>query len=256
MERHASSDSNAAVADPLVRAALVERQKYNRNARFYNLTELPMEWLFYRRWRRRLFSLVKGPRILEVGVGTGKNLPFYPGGLWAVGVDLSEKMMSKARSSAKAKGVYLCQADAQHLAFRDAVFDSVVATFVFCSVPDPIVGMKEIRRVLKPEGQLLLLEHVRPQNRALAAIFDAADPLVFAASGVHINRTTADNLRKAGFRIVREENLLSTVYKLFVVEKAEGVAQAPEEAEGTWHSKRDVPTPAPHATGKTKGEKQ
>lgn len=207
--------------DTLTGAARLERQKYNRNARFYNLAELPMEWLFYRRWRRRLFSRLRGGRLLEVGVGTGKNLPYYPPGAWAAAIDLSEGMMSRARPLAQARGVHLVQMDAQRLAFRDNSFDAVVATFVFCSVPEPVVGLQEIRRVLKPDGQVLLLEHVLPQNPLLRALFNALDPLVSALSGVHINRRTAENLRRAGLRIHEEKNLLGTVFKFFVAERGE-----------------------------------
>jgi ubiquinone/menaquinone biosynthesis C-methylase UbiE len=216
--------------DPLTEAARVEREKYNRTARLYNIMEFPMEFLWYRRWRRRLFELVEGPRLLEVGVGTGKNLPSYPADIWAVAVDLSEKMMAKARPLALEKGVRLVQMDAQRLALRDASFDTVLATFVFCSVPDPIAGLSEIRRVLKPGGRALFLEHVLPESRPLAGLFNALDPVVAAASGVHINRRTAENLQRAGLHLVKEENLLSTIFKLFVAERADTIETRPVEA--------------------------
>jgi len=152
---------------------------------------------------------------MEVGVGTGKNLKYYQQEFWAIGVDLSEAMMSKAKPLAKSKGIPLAQMDAQYLAFCDNIFDTVVATFVFCSVPDPIKGLKEIHRVLKPDGQALFIEHVLPQNPLLAWTFNTLDPLTSALSGVHINRKTSDNIHKAGFKLIREENLLLTIFKLF-----------------------------------------
>lgn len=200
------------------KATLITRKKYDRNAKFYNLMELPLELFWYARWRRRLFRKVRGPRVLEVGVGTGKNLRYYRQEYWASGVDLSEEMMFKAKPLAKSKGIPLALMDAQQLAFGDSIFDTVVATFVFCSVPDPIKGLQEIQRVLKPEGQALLIEHVLPENALMAWTFNTLDPLTSALSGVHINRKTSDNIHKAGFKLIREENLLFTIFKMFFAE--------------------------------------
>lgn len=201
------------------------RKKYNRSARFYNLTEIPMELSLFRHWRRRLFDNLSGQRVLEIGVGTGKNLKFYPDGLSIVGIDLSEGMMAKAQPIARSKGIALAQMDAEHLAFADATFDAVVATFVFCSVPDPVVGFKEIRRVLKPGGQVMLLEHVLPENRLLAWIFNRVNNFVVNRSGVHINRETADNFRKAGLKSIREENLFSSVFKFFITKSNNNISR-------------------------------
>ena len=192
------------------------RQKYNRNARFYNLTEIPMELSLFKRWRRRLFENLKGQQVLEIGVGTGKNLKFYPDGLSVVGIDLSEGMMAKAQSIARSKGIALAQMDAEHLAFPDATFDTVIATFVFCSVPDPVAGFKEIKRVLKPGGQVMLLEHVLPENRLLAWIFNRVNNFVVNRSGVHINRKTSENIRRAGLKLNEERKMLGSVFRRFI----------------------------------------
>lgn len=193
------------------------RNKYNRTSRFYNVLEWPMELAFYRRWRRSLFTLLRGSRILEVGLGTGKNLPFYRGKPWNVtAVELSEGMLSKARADDRIQAIALVQADAQYLPFRPASFDAVLATFVFCSVPDPVQGFREIRRVLRPGGRLYLLEHVLPENPLLARLFNRLNPLTVQRVGVNINRKTAENIRKAGFELEVEKNLLSTIFKLFV----------------------------------------
>lgn len=192
------------------------RQKYNRNARFYDLTEIPMELSLFRRWRKRLFKNIRGQRILEIGVGTGKNLKYYPEGVSLVGIDLSEGMMAKARPIAHAKGIALAQMDAERLAFPDATFDTVVATFVFCSVPDPVAGFKEIKRVLKPGGQVMLLEHVLPENRLLVWFFNRLNNFTVNQSGVHINRKTADNIRKAGLKLINEQKLFGSIFKRFI----------------------------------------
>ncbi len=155
---------------------------------------------------------------MEVGVGTGKNLKYYGTDHWTVAIDISEGMLSKAKKSAKSRGISLLQMDAQELAFKDNVFDTVFATFVFCSVPDPIQGLKEIKRVLKTDGQLLLIEHVLPQNPVLRWIFNVLDSLTTSISGVHINRKTGENIRKAGFELKKEENLLFSIFKFFEAE--------------------------------------
>jgi len=175
-----------------------------------------MEFLFYRHWRKKIFQNTRGKRVLEIGVGTGKNLKYYDADYWPVAVDLSEGMLSKAKSKAKARGVQLAQMDAQQLAFKDSVFDTVFASFVFCSVPDPLRGLEEIKRALKPDGRLLLIEHVLPRNPVLRWVFHRLDPLTSSISGVHINRDTAENIRKAGFELVKEENLLFSIFKFFI----------------------------------------
>jgi len=192
------------------------RKKYNRNSFLYNFFEFPVEVLFYRRWRKQLFSNLDSKNFLEVGVGTGKNFKYHPAESVVIGIDLSEGMLRKARTLSKSKTKFLMQSDIQRLPFNDSSFDQVVATFVFCSVPDPTIGLKEIKRILKPGGKLYLLEHVLPENKVLAEIFNVFNFLAVKQGGVFINRRTADNIKAAGFKIVKENNLLLTVFKLFI----------------------------------------
>ena len=196
----------------------ITRKKYNRNSVLYNFFEFPVEVLFYGKWRKQLFSNLGLKKFLEVGVGTGKNFQYHPAGSMVVGVDLSEGMLRKAKKNKKRNTKLLIQSDVQNLPFKDASFDQVVATFVFCSVPDPVIGLKEIKRILKPGGKLYLLEHVLPENKLLAKLFNALNFITVKQGGVFINRRTADNIKAAGFRIVKEKNLLSTVFKSFISE--------------------------------------
>lgn len=191
------------------------RKRYNRIAFLYDFMEAPMESLRFASWRRRLTDRIAGPKALEVGVGTGKNLPYYPKDVHLTAIDLSPQMLARAKQKASKMGndVDLKEMDVQHLDFADNTFDTVFATFVFCSVPDPIAGLEELKRVCKPDGRLLLLEHMRPGNSTLGFIFDVLNPMVVRMMGANINRRTTDNLRAAGWQIRREEHLSSDIVR-------------------------------------------
>jgi ubiquinone/menaquinone biosynthesis C-methylase UbiE len=105
--------------------------------------------------------------------------------------------------------------DAEDLAFRDGAFDTVLATCVFCTVPDPVRGLREARRVLKDGGEVVLLEHMRPGG-FLGKLFDLLDPIASRLMGPHINRRTLDNVRKAGLVVLEERNVFSDWIKFIV----------------------------------------
>jgi ubiquinone/menaquinone biosynthesis C-methylase UbiE len=135
-------------------------------ARLYDILEWPIEHFRFASWRTRLKNCIQGSHVLEVGVGTGKNLPYYPEDLKVTAIDLSPRMLARARTKAPKIGseIELLEMDVQHLDFPDHYFDTIFATFVFCSVPNPVAGLQELRRVCKTDGKLFLLEHVRPGN--------------------------------------------------------------------------------------------
>ncbi len=191
------------------------RRRYDRLAWVYDLLEAPLERGRFSRWRSRLKERIIGENALEVGVGTGKNLPYYPQGVKMTAIDISPRMLARARRRAASLGieVELREMDVQALEFEDATFHTVFATFVFCSVPDPIVGLRELRRVCRPQGRLLLLEHMRPENPLLGLIFDLLNPVVVRMMGANINRRTMSNIRQAGWKIVQEEHLSSDIIR-------------------------------------------
>ena len=191
------------------------QRRYDRIAPFYDFMEWPLEFLRFAGWRSKLTNKIVGPRVLEVGVGTGKNMQFYPPGVEVTGIDLSPRMLERARKRADnlELDVDLREMDAQNLKFPNRNFDTVFATFVFCSVPDPIAGLQELRRICKTDGVLLLIEHMRPENWWLGCLFDLLNPLIVRLMGANINRRTINNLRHAGWRIESSENLSSDIVR-------------------------------------------
>ncbi len=192
------------------------KARYSRIAPLYDLLEAPMERFFHSRFRRRLFTHVQPCEILEIGVGTGRNLEYYPAGARVTAIDLSPRMLERARRRIGSPQVTILEMDAQALDFPGDSFDIVLATFVFCSVPDPVLGLAEARRVCKPSGELLLLEHVRPERPLVGGVFDLLNPLIRRLLGPEINRRTILNIQAAGWKVKTVENLLSDIVKLVV----------------------------------------
>ena len=183
------------------RATQLTRARYDRIAGFYDRLERPLERRSFQQWRTMLWERVQGPRVLEIGVGTGKNMPCYHKGWQITALDLSPRMLEQAKRRAEREHVEvdLQLGDAQALPFADASFDTVIATFVFCSVPDPVQGLREAARVLAPFGQLLLLEHVLSGNVILRPLMHLANPLLVRMSGANMNRETVKHVERAGF---------------------------------------------------------
>jgi len=194
------------------------RNRYDRLSPYYDLLECFLEKLAFSKWRKRAFGLLEGENILEVGVGTGKNLDYYPPEKKLTAIDFSPGMLSRARRKVEENkvNVDLREMDVQKLKFDDQSFDTVLTTFVFCSVPDPIKGLKEIKRVCKKEGKIILLEHVRPSGRLLGKLFDTLNPVIVGLMGVNINRRTVASLERAGFKIEEERNLFNNIVKIVV----------------------------------------
>ena len=197
-------------------ATALTRTRYQRLSVVYDRMEGMAEHR-YAPWRAKLWSLVKGPKVLEAGVGTGKNMPFYPPGMDITAVDLTPGMLERARQRAQNLNIYpdLQLGDVQALEFSDASFDTAIATFVFCSVPDPVLGLRELKRVVRSGGQVLLLEHMRSQSEALGLVMDALNPPVVRMMGANINRRTVENVQKAGLILENVEDLgLGGIFKL------------------------------------------
>jgi ubiquinone/menaquinone biosynthesis C-methylase UbiE len=212
-----------------------EHNAYDRYARCLDIAESCLEGVaLINSLRRRSWSAARGPLVLEIGVGSGRGLPFHPGDARVVAFDFSPSMLKCAIAKAAQSGSQadLLLADVNHLPFRSGVFDTVLATFVFCMVLDPVAALSEAARACRPDGHVVLLEHVRPENPLLGK---AADVLERFASrgGEHVNRDTAANVRKAGLEILREEKHRMGIVKLMQARpKAARAAVAEGESNG------------------------
>jgi len=194
-----------------------EKKRYDRIVPLFDLMEFLPEKIAMVHWRKQLLSYLNAGQTLELGVGTGKNLPHYAPGFQLVAVDISQRMIEIARKKVLPEHtVRFAVMNAETLGFPDQIFDNVVVTFVFCSVFDPLKGLKELRRVVKPGGQVLFLEHVLPGSPVLKFLFNLLNPLVVQIFGANINRRTVENIARAGFTVKREMNLWGDVVKLIV----------------------------------------
>jgi len=181
------------------------RRLYDRIAERYDRAE---------RWERRLFGadargLVREAQgdVLELAVGTGRNLELYPPQARVTGIELSGGMLERARSRARDLGrdVDLRQGDAQALPFPEAAFDTVVCTFSLCTIPDERRALAQARRVLRPGGLLLLVEHVRSPNPLVRLLERLAEPVMSRIAGDHLLRDPLDHLEGTGFRVEHVE---------------------------------------------------
>jgi phosphatidylethanolamine/phosphatidyl-N-methylethanolamine N-methyltransferase len=204
------------------KATVTAKKRYNRIAPFYDFVEGLVERSRYSRWRRLLWDKVEGENILEIGVGTGKNYPYYPLDVSITAIDFSEKMLKIARDKAEKIDlkVKLMRMDVENLEFEDDTFDTVVGSFVFCSVPDPIRGLEEVKRVVKPGGKVVLMEHVLSSNKIMAVLMNLINPLVTRIMGPNINRRTVDNVVLSGLRVENVTELALGIFKLIEARKA------------------------------------
>jgi ubiquinone/menaquinone biosynthesis C-methylase UbiE len=179
----------------------------------YDQGMLPLEMLILRRLRRRIFPALRGD-VLELGVGTGVNLPLYNAHASVTGFDASAEMLSWAARRMNGAPPDLVQGDAQRLPFADERFDVVAASLLFCSVADPAQGLAEARRVLRPGGRLMLLEHAR--GRGLGRwLTDLLHPVWRAWSrSCCLNRETARTVSQVGFDVQNVERRVLGIFQV------------------------------------------
>jgi len=197
---------------------------YERIARLYDLLDLPFEYGRYRRIRPLLFSGLSG-RVLDAGVGTGRNMPFYPRGAEMVGIDLSPAMLARAerRRAALDAKADLRRMDVTRLDFPDASFDAAVATFLFCVLPEELQApaMAELGRVVKPGGEIRLLEYVRPTGAFRQVMARLWEPWMRFAYSAGFDRRTEAHVTEAGLEVVEARFVVDDLVKYLTLRRAQ-----------------------------------
>ena len=186
------------------------KARYERIAPHYDFWDAVPERLFYSAWRRRLWEGLAAGRILEIGVGTGKNIPFYPAGAQVTAIDTSPRMLKRAAKRAAARrdvAIELRVMDASRLSLADNTFDAVVGSFILTVLDEPQRALEEIKRVCRPGGALHLIEFTRSDKRLTALLQDLAAPLTYAVYGARVNRDITGLIERSGYRIVSAEAL-------------------------------------------------
>ncbi|HEX2134306.1 MAG TPA: class I SAM-dependent methyltransferase [Microvirga sp.] len=201
------------------------RDRYERIAALYDLLDLPFEHGRYRGIRPQLFEGLSG-RILDAGVGTGRNIPFYPPEARVVGIDLSPAMLARAERRAKRLGraVELRQMDVTRLELPERSFDAAVASFLFCVLPDElqVPALRELERVLKPGGTARLMDYVRPQGTLRGAVARLWEPWMAWAFGAGFDRRTEEHVRETGLEIVEARFVVADLIKLISLRRPAG----------------------------------
>jgi ubiquinone/menaquinone biosynthesis C-methylase UbiE len=194
--------------------------RYQRIAPFYDLLDLPFEYRRYRPIRPLLFDGLSG-RILDAGVGTGRNMSFYPREASIVGIDLSPAMLARAvhRKAHTGARIELRQMDVTQLDFPPASFDAAVATFLFCVLADElqVPALRELHRVVRPGGRIRLLEYVRPRGRLRLLGVRLWEPWVAWAYGAGFDRNTARHVPQAGLELMDARFVVDDLLQLLTV---------------------------------------
>ena len=189
---------------------------YDKFAKGYDKALAPFEKRFLSRWRSETLSfLPENARLLEIGAGTGANFQFYPKTNHSVASEISVKMLELA--ARKTREIRLVQANAEALPFAANSFDAAFATLVFCSIPAPEKAFAELKRVVKPEGKIVLLEHVRPKG-LMGYAFDFLNIFTVALIEDHFNRQTAKLAENAGLKILEIKRKALGIVNLIVCE--------------------------------------
>ena len=193
---------------------VVTQKKWDRAARNFDLMA---GYGPERRWepyKRELFARMGEGRILFLAVGTGLDVRFFPEGRDIVGIDISERMLEKARPRIDAYrgNMELHQMDVHDMPFADGEFDQVFTSCTFCSVPRPVDGLRALHRVLRPGGELHMFEHTGSRYFPFNVMMNVMTPLSRKA-GPEMNRTTVENVKAAGFRLTKVTHVFLDVVK-------------------------------------------
>lgn len=183
-------------------------------SKYYDVVMGPLEKRKFQGIRKNLLAKAKG-KVLEIGSGTGVNFPLYEAADEVVAIEPNPSMREQSLRRARQARlpIHIMNAEAEELPFPDHAFDTVVATLVFCTIPDPWKALDEIRRVCKSGGTVLLFEHVRINDTILGSFQDWLTPMwKHLCDGCHLNRDTLELVRRAGFQINRVEGFYKDIF--------------------------------------------
>lgn len=218
----AMSDIVQATAnEPTAASVGTVKRLYDRMAPLYDVLNSFYEYSWKRRLRTMMFREARG-RLLDVGVGTGCNMPFYPKGQPAVGIDLSPGMLTRARARAEALGidVELRPMDLLHLDFPDASFDTVAVTFVLLCLPDEaqLPALRELARVVRPDGRVLILDYHRPSTRRAQLWVKAMSGFLRAWAG-RFDPATERYIEAAGLRVEARRSFMGDLVTMLTLQR-------------------------------------
>jgi ubiquinone/menaquinone biosynthesis C-methylase UbiE len=198
-----------------IRVDLVTKRKWDRASRNFDVMAGRGPEKRWAPYKREFFSRMRpGAKILFLAVGTGLDVPFFPPERDIVGIDISERMLEKAhkRTDAYRGRLEVRPMDVHEMDFRDASFDQVFTSCTFCSVPDPVRGLKALHRVLKPGGELHMFEHTGSRWFPFNLVMHVMTPLS-RRLGPEMNRDTVGNVVAAGFRLTEVRHVYLDVVK-------------------------------------------
>jgi ubiquinone/menaquinone biosynthesis C-methylase UbiE len=211
--------TNTAKAQAGETPAARQKRVWDKSAPSYDKQIAFFEKIWFGGGREWLGERANG-RILEVAIGTGRNLPHYPAGATITGIELSPAMLAIARQRAAGLGpdVDLHEGDAEHLPFADASFDAVVCALSLCTIPGPATAISEMKRVLVPGGRLLLLDHIASTWPPVYTAQWLLERITIRAAGEHFTRRQLPLVHAAGFQIIETERLKAgTVERIHAV---------------------------------------
>ncbi|HKS29238.1 MAG TPA: class I SAM-dependent methyltransferase [Pyrinomonadaceae bacterium] len=199
--------------------ALAKQVTYDAFAARYDSAISPCERLFLARLRERaVAALPKDGVLLEVGAGTGLNFSYMDSRTRGVASELSREMIRRAEAKSRPQALSLIQANIEALPFPEGHFDAALSTLLFCSVPSPQKSFSELRRVVRPGGCVVMLEHVRPQG-LLGPVFDLLNRITVPLCEDHFNRRTPEEARRAGLQVRSVETAVAGIFNIIVLER-------------------------------------
>ena len=171
--------------------------------KLYDLAFYPFEVWRLAKIRKQIVRSVPGKEVLEIGIGTGLNLRHYPEHLHVTGIEPFYDNLDYSRAKhPQLDHIAYVQSDAEMLPFTDEVFEGIIGTLVFCTIPDPVKAFREMKRVIKPGGYIRILEHVRIPHPLWGKLQDWLTPVWKPMSGgCHLNRETSQIAKSAGLRV-------------------------------------------------------